>query len=450
MKIFNFKRICILIFILIGCVDSFAKIDSSHDSIVVSRKISDFLANDLTEKSSANDVLAHLSNGDLYIIALNVGQANFLILIKEKHAVIIDAGLGNEKGFNISSLSSNIKRILEGCLVDAVFITHPHNDHFSLFLKKSKIDIWKNADFNKTIFFLGGAKAHWKKSSHKKLLARLSDNEVIFCSQLKTILKTFLKNVEFRIFDLEPPKGSGNKLSLIIQASFLERNILFTGDTEGDSIDRIQRLAGNLAQIKKLLSLKAANFEKEKEFLQAYDEQITPEHDKYWTLYNMAANIGVIPSKSEFLEIMEANSIPEENDSIRLNMRLFENSQVIFIPHHGTNTKNSQRFLGFFSGLPKEKVFIVSSSPFEQHNLPKESTLEMAPKNPSHPPHPFIYGDDYYDLKGNAEMKITNKPIYVTGSAPNGFYCLKVSQTDKNIYMLNFYDRKWFNVLTGK
>jgi hypothetical protein len=143
-----------------------------------------------------------------------------------------------------------------------------------------------------------------------------------------------------------------------------------------------------------------------------------------------------------------------------LQRRIFDNSQIVFIPHHGTHTEYSQRFLGFFSGMEFPKVYIVSSSPFDIHGLPKRSTLEMAPFQPIHPEHPFIYYEDFTDIGVNAALQLTTKPIYVTGAAPGGFYLLNVVQnsidTKKgDVFMLDIYNRdysatpatRWFNVL---
>lgn len=131
--------------------------------------------------------------------------------------------------------------------------------------------------------------------------------------------------------------------------------------------------------------------------------------------------------------------------------KLFGRSQLIFLPHHGTNSENSQRLLGYFSGLDDEmKVYVVSSSPFGTDGLPKRSTLEMTPLYPTQPEHHFIYSQDG-DKNAGSSMRRTNKPIYVTCSAIGGAHYFKIPDRfeDESMYMLNLWSEQpyWFNVL---
>ena len=117
--------------------------------------------------------------------------------------------------------------------------------------------------------------------------------------------------------------------------------------------------------------------------------------------------------------------------------KLFKDSQIIFIPHHGTQTKNSQNFLGLFAGMDAAHTFIVSSSPFGKDGLPKASTLEMAPVHPMHPLHYFMYRRDFMDEPGQAQLKLTSKPIYMTGAAPSGVITIMIDPKDGNSYLLD-------------
>ena len=105
--------------------------------------------------------------------------------------------------------------------------------------------------------------------------------------------------------------------------------------------------------------------------------------------------------------------------------KLFRDSQIIFLPHHGTNTQNSQNFLGLFAGLGTPHTFIVSSSPFGKDRLPKASTLEMAPQYPLHPLHYFVYNRDFLKNDWNQAVP-TNKPIYMTGAVPSGVLIIMI------------------------
>lgn len=116
--------------------------------------------------------------------------------------------------------------------------------------------------------------------------------------------------------------------------------------------------------------------------------------------------------------------------------KLFRDSQIIFLPHHGTHTKNSQSFLGLFAGSTTPHVFVVSSSPFGRDQLPKASTYDMTPPYPIHPLHYFMYSRDYLDMPGHVQLKLTNKPIYMTGAAPGGVFILMICN-DSNSYILD-------------
>ncbi|MCR5224702.1 MAG: hypothetical protein K6C34_01335, partial [Alphaproteobacteria bacterium] len=145
-----------------------------------------------------------------------------------------------------------------------------------------------------------------------------------------------------------------------------------------------------------------------------------------------------LQKKSFFLDYIHSSLITD----------LFGQAQLIFLPHHGTNTENSQRYLGSLKNESKERTFVVNSSPFGPQHLPKKSTWELAPKVPVHPEHPFSFG---HDNSETVSMKLTTKPIYVTGIAPCGMYCFRISDKFENdgIYMLNLFNEpySWFNVV---
>jgi hypothetical protein len=108
--------------------------------------------------------------------------------------------------------------------------------------------------------------------------------------------------------------------------------------------------------------------------------------------------------------------------------------RTVFLPHHGTNTQNSQRILGFFTGTSgvestptNDRIFIVSSAPFAGQRIPKRSTLEMTPDLPIQRDHPFLYAKDDIDLEVDdaVALQVTTKPIYLTSASPIGVFCLK-------------------------
>jgi hypothetical protein len=159
-------------------------------------------------------------------------------------------------------------------------------------------------------------------------------------------------------------------------------------------------------------------------------------------------------SKGAQLLVEIQNKLTEELIRVSVMRDLFKNSQVIFVPHHGTNTKNSQNFLGFFSGRDEMHLFIVCSSPFGPNSLPKVSTLDMAPPFPMHPEHPFLYCRDHISYGNMAQLRMITKPIYATGSAPAGLHCLIIDE--KDVFLLDMFTRhdnndcRWINALTGE
>ena len=118
--------------------------------------------------------------------------------------------------------------------------------------------------------------------------------------------------------------------------------------------------------------------------------------------------------------------------------KIFKASDVIYLPHHGSNTNCSQNFLGLFAGLNKKHLFIVSSSPFGKDQLPKASTFEMAPSAPEMFAHPFLYCRDYTNSRGKAQFVMTKKPIFLTGAAPGGVIAVKFTGSlSGSVHILN-------------
>lgn len=624
---------------------------------------------------------SHISfdSPELYTFVFNVGQGNFCLMRKNNKIVIVDAGKGNGLESYVNITKEFLNPFFAKSVVEAVFITHPHDDHFDLFFnglviestgprggkhKKntSLLDEYPDS-FQETCFWLGGTQEDWKQNESRKGVIRKiesgEDREIRYVDiGHESSIVSLLDNVDFHILGImplmTPKRGEENKLSLIIQASFNGKNIIFLGDSEGESVDRLKGTSTDIRPLSfvskdteiegrtSLLYKKIDELIREKisSFLKRSDPNlwvtianIESVNEEYWKLCDTLSSIGLcsiqsfLPESVEYEKILaeskevigkierynelkeELESTKEELETARstikederrelqveieelkreirarkgegdeealmeayaelkekkeelemaqdnyeeaierlaeegsekkveelkgemekqteelqtlmpelsrkyeqlllavnkpsmiqdfkrnykwdesflgdnwqdwteesnpmlhlldfikkvvfvdyanllLKMRLFESSQLIVLPHHGTNTENSQRFLGYFSGISGKRTFVISSSPFGGDNLPKRSTLEMGPLTPIHPMHPFLYGRDDYKKGTNkrVSMKITMKPIYVTGAAPGGVYCFKISERfeDKSIYMLNLYgqDSSWFNVL---
>ena len=505
---------------------------------------------------------------ELYLFIFSVGQANFCLLRRENKVVIVDAGKGS---FGIPLDTQIIQKFLDSSTIEAVFITHPHVDHFDLF-NPTKTNNGLLDKLNKeTTFYLGGEESDWraKKRKHATFIKNISDKRVninYMGRGHESMVFTLLDGCNFHVFGIIAPKVGKdleNSLSLIIQVTMNGKNIMFLGDSEGDSIDRFK---GTSIDIRSLCYLPGVDNEIKKEINQLYSEiyeKITSkiisfskdgnlwiEYDdksidnlcsKYWELcykfekgkYKFSVLSILTKGKKQedikdkanylndlFSNYKEKNSnetssviieneisttskmikellnvfcfdnnqlIKEFKDDFAKNekrledliidnnnqliyllnivektifvdylntlvkRKLFECSNLIILPHHGTNTNCSQRFLGYFVGLPGERAFIVCSSPFESKCLPKRSTLEMAPIKPTHPAHLFSFCQD--NEINNVCMQPTTKPIYVTGMAPGGAYCFKISERpeDMSIYMLDLYEDEsfWFNILSN-
>lgn len=61
-----------------------------------------------------------------------------------------------------------------------------------------------------------------------------------------------------------------------------------------------------------------------------------------------------------------------------------------------------------------------SSSPFGRDHLLKRSSIEFIPETPFHLSHTIVYSQDEFDFKS---FRLTNKPVYITGSAPGAVEC---------------------------
>jgi beta-lactamase superfamily II metal-dependent hydrolase len=125
----------------------------SIESVVVNPTAEEYIAHHCAPSclKKFQDIGINVNDGNLYIVAFNVGQANFIILKKENRVVIVDAGM--QKGFQ-PEFTGKLDNLLSGATVEAVFITHPHLDHFSL-IGGCNIDLLKlyKAGFQNTIWF---------------------------------------------------------------------------------------------------------------------------------------------------------------------------------------------------------------------------------------------------------------------------------------------------------
>ncbi|MDR2724041.1 MAG: MBL fold metallo-hydrolase [Holosporaceae bacterium] len=580
-------------------------------------------------------------NEGLHIFAFDVGQANFIVLAKDvnhdgvvnRHLAIVDAGWGAGKpGFPLYENKMIPLFEAENAILDAVFVTHPHTDHYNAFIEGPVRGVLErlveksasNKEGGKVPFYLGGTDADWENGKCSNFVGNVSSKggSPVYMESYRNDPTLLFDEVFFQILPVIKPTSGGNKLSQPILVWENEENkILFTGDAESDSLDRLQGNSHNLLQLYRLLALTNPVFfsDAEKDFMDECSVDLVQAEDSdglftafaqlgsgaYWHLYELAEKTGrVVPvddlilgyaskilpnleyslnnlgvrSTSEqdiaiyntplnqlFMGVISGLLIEDDNfflsrirpllisfikkdqelkqlfcthlgkesltkrdiesvlDAYRAhedvrpilnaiiiqefleNVHFLANDRVdflrkvidcipgkydtfwricgfdninaikniifneyllllqrresfykgvrtVFLPHHGSNSENSQRFLGYFAANPNDRIFVVSSAPFAGKRLPKRSTWEMAPEFPIQLDHPFLYAKDDADLDvlgDNSFLQVTTKPIYLTSASPIGVFCLKVRGGD--IFILDTHFRgddspfKWVN-----
>ena len=133
-------------------------------------------ASKLFYKINNNFLSSEISNFSdtkyLHVFAFNVGQANCIVLRCGDEVVIVDAGtpskskaLGKNNNPIPNELEINIfpqvDKVLKNTKIKAVFITHPHTDHYNLieYLFQRYWDTQKES----CRLFLGGPETEWRK-----------------------------------------------------------------------------------------------------------------------------------------------------------------------------------------------------------------------------------------------------------------------------------------------
>ena len=429
----------------------------------------------------------------LYIMAFNVGQANCIILRKGQNVVIVDAG----GAFADDYVSEKAMDLISGCVIQAIFISHPHEDHFSLLLTDFGFAI-----NDCTKFYLGGFEEDWYEClqicqfaeslqneadkalsdllvgheletlcgkkliraalksanakdylvSHKSLLTEFIENRYLpenttFCGDNGSSIRnmTFLDDVTFEILDSDIPNNPDNinQKSFLLKVTYYGKSILFTGDSEGESIDRHIKVSNNINQSLKLLSIMHMGIG-----ITNYQETVNAEYVNFYN--NIVTNYYL----SDYFPLIKNDAIPKNvADAIKVNelRENIKNCQLIFLPHHGSNKNESQRWLGFFSNDGNQHCFVISSSAYGKDALPKRSNLEMAPNSPVHYLHPFVYAQN---TSYTRSMMMTKKPSYVTGSEPGGVACFRVVKGAPSIEKFDAFNRgdgnefgcRWFAI----
>ena len=428
------------------------QISKKNKNIAKSEKVG-VQASKLFYKINNNFLSSKISNFSdtryLNVFAFNVGQANCIVLRCGDEVVIVDAGIPNKSkalGKHRNSIQNELEinilpqigKVLKNTNIKAVFITHPHIDHYNLigYLFQT---YWPNQTESCRLF-LGGTEQDWEtifsfsdKPTSKKQEKKQSTGKE------KTCIKGILKDVTFKdvtyvtsakdrqqkdIHDIrdifsnhdiafsfilpekfvEKGRGKENGLSFLMKVKHTSDNcsFLFTGDAEGDNL---QGAIGS-ANRKEILEALINELPKDK-------IKIAPNYDKLLQSSN---------SKSDIIA----------------NRTLFNNIGCVFVPHHGSRTEDSGRFISYLEDQPiPPATFIISSEVSScQHNLPKRGAWESVSRRPiKHPAHFFTYHNGT-----SKKIKLTKKRVYITEAAPGGVYWL-VSD-GKTIWMYNAYKKE--------
>lgn len=365
---------------------------------------------DLNAEAYKNEDWYKIANGktlsedsdSLHIFAFNVGQGNCIILRKQKDVIIIDAGKGS--GDIHSMILPKIKAILgsnkEKVNLKGIFITHGDQDHINLF-KEILQDLVPKSSTEKTpeipVYFgktkktlskiFGGMNEFFKPFDENK---NLSDES----NETKLESTVSLSGIEFKlVFPGKSGSSGTNPNSLIIKVTYKGQSVLFTGDAEEESLVRRIGYVNDKVQNEQL-----------KNYLPNLVEDNIKKEDEDQTQDNLFIN-----NRQDLLKDISA----------------------VFLPHHGTVTKGSQRWLTSLSGFSRSITWFVSSSPDGNDRIPERSIYEACPSLPKRNLHAISYRAGEKGSEGSLRYKFTEKPLYITGAAPGGVYWLRISSDGK-------------------
>lgn len=344
-------------------------------------------------------------DSNLHIFAFNVEQGNCIILRKKNEVVIIDAGYGKKHLKDIRSvILPKIQAVLNSTVLKAIFITHPHDDHHTIIpeLLESSNSFTHPTINDETKVFLGGPASSWSKSVETSLGK----------------LKKKLKGTDRYYIASGVPKC--NEIAHHLP------------NTDRNSEEEVDTLKKNLSQpFKDILSDVEFNiFLPEGKLEQEEVKGINP----------LSLIIKATYNGQSLLFTGDA----EGGNFYRLKTRheeLAKDAKVVFLPHHGTDTEGSDRwvkYLSLFSG-PNKLTWFISSSPEGLDSLPKCSIIKKFPfANDSNKPHDFSCKSDGDGIMSQS----TRAPRYITGAAPGGVYWLRIPNNENKIELYNANKKK--------
>ena len=172
---------------------------------------------------------------NVYIGSLNVGTGECHVVRQMNKAVIIDAG-ERQSSKRIKSVIKNIEDMLSGATLEAIFITHPHSDHYNLvsYILYSQ-NIGRSGDFK---IYLGGFQRLYPDNFNNVFTAvntarsniRLLDGDYQFndfCISARGVLP-----LEMNESVVIANASDINQFGSIIGLKFAGRRVAFLGDVD--------------------------------------------------------------------------------------------------------------------------------------------------------------------------------------------------------------------------
>ncbi len=169
--------------------------------------------------------LLFLPDGELHIIACNVGQGDGLLIIKDSIQIVVDGGPNNA----ISSCVSNHVPFWDR-EIEMVILTNPDFDHYYGLIELVK-------SYNIDLFVANDIKKEGEE--YKALTDTIKQKDIAVSNPLAgTQMKVGDISLDF-VWPQEIGSRSINELSLVFNLRYGEFDGLFTGDIEPGAIDEV-------------------------------------------------------------------------------------------------------------------------------------------------------------------------------------------------------------------
>ena len=292
-KTANLKKVIGILLVLISLIASIA-----FREIYINRE--DQEANPPQESTSSGEGQT-ITEGNLMLHMIDVGQADSFLLIQDDCIALIDCGT-RSTGEDVVEYLKNMG-ITE---IDYVIGTHPHDDHMG-----GMYDVITNFEIG-TIIIPEIEEGEITTNWYMKLMKEIKDgNYTVDHPELKEIYNLGYASMKI-IGPISEPKDNTNNYSIVLKVTFGEMDIIMTGDAEKDVEEEILASRENLdAEILKV-GHHGSDTSNTKEWLDAITPQYALISTKVGNKYNH-------PIKS-VMELLEERKIEvyrtDENGSV--------------------------------------------------------------------------------------------------------------------------------------